>query len=355
MNITHKLAYFHLTGDSSAFIDAPKSKLYPVLMNKYKDLSRVRNNFPLILSDNEQEPVKPLYQIMDEVLRKAAFMGTGDSRLSKIIIQLEDKVRSFVNNGAEGSFSELCDYASRHMLIGLEGKKKEQMIDDINLIQSYINNKGLVADFDEKITEKFFTHIFRVTQRKRGSKSATKISGYAYRLSEILNMTGSKSGVGDPSCLKASVGKAYEEEFDFDFMSKMLTKSLSHSPLSQSRYTRLRLALAVLGAQKFFSDGENSTYKFEFENIDSAMEAFESRLTPMVELVKSIQIAQLEAENLYIEKIHDDYFNSFTADTLTKENIEMFPSYLIILRGDIDELEFAKILNGDLTSFLIIP
>ena len=54
----------------------------------------------------------------------------------------------------------------------------------------------------------------------------------------------------------------------------------------------------------------------------------------MVEFVKAMSIAELEADGRYVSSQHDAFFESFDEDSLSRDDLARFPDYLVCVDGD---------------------
>ena len=114
---------FYLTGKRlDAHLDAvDELKLRPALFNGYRDLTRLRYDFPLVLTDNRQDGAsddfidcpcfEPLSGLIDGILDKVA-KGANSERIRKHVLRLEQDIRTHVARGASGLFSALWDQAA---------------------------------------------------------------------------------------------------------------------------------------------------------------------------------------------------------------------------------------------------
>ena len=142
--------------------------------------------------------------------------------------------------------------------------------------------------------------------------------------------------------LKAAVGDAHANVFDFDALSRVLSKTAARDSLSDNRRRRIQVLLSVLMSQRFFPAARGSgdatlraqPYSFMFDNCTSALAAYRERLPKAVELAKSIAIAELEIDGEYREARHDAFFRDFGEGGLGQDELSHFPDYLVCLVAD---------------------
>jgi len=91
------LAAFYLLGDRSGLPEeqAGSKQFRPALFAGYRDLSRLRYDFPLILgADPDQEWVRSLADTIDFALRKAAPQGIEGEETRRQVLSLEQEIRN---------------------------------------------------------------------------------------------------------------------------------------------------------------------------------------------------------------------------------------------------------------------
>jgi hypothetical protein len=93
---------FHLTGA------APESDaltgMRPALLANYRDLTKLRYDFPLVLIEGAVEgaPVRSLTHVVDHMLRTIAPPGMESEQLRKMVLRIERDIRALVADGANG-------------------------------------------------------------------------------------------------------------------------------------------------------------------------------------------------------------------------------------------------------------
>jgi hypothetical protein len=303
---------FHLTGQQPA---APleaigKLGLRPALLARYRDLARLRYDFPLVLTDaGPGGPVaRPLSSIVNEVAHNTAPAGPSGEALRKRLLRVERDIRRAVAGGATGLLSELWKQA----VARLTGVEDEQLRQVLAQAGAAIGVDGDVVDCDEQMPRKLFTHAWRVVQREKLARVRADLNGLIVRLNDILraDFVGSEAG-RRPESLKAAMGTRQQGMFDFDVMARLLAVGAPGHSLPAPRRERIERALAVLRSQRFFPgalDSGAAPYEFVFDSCRGVQQAFRERLPEMAELVKAMSVAELESEGRYDERKHDAYF-----------------------------------------------
>lgn len=328
---------FHLTGHAPAApLEAIDSLgLRPALMARYRELARLRHDFPLVLMEpaNSGPCAHSLSSIVNELARETAPPGPEGEAPRKHLLRVEREIRRASSEGAAGRLSELWEQA----VARLAGEDDEALQQALAQAGKAIAVDGEVVNCDDELPGKFFTHIWRVVQREKLGRVREDINGLIVRLNDILraDFVGSEAG-RRPEALKASMGTGQQGLFDFEVMARLLSAGASASRLGAARRKRIEWALSVLRSQRFFpaaiAAGE-APYKFEMDSCRAVLQAFRERLPEMAQLVKAMSVAELEGDGRYDEAKHDVFFDAFSEDSLSPEDLEIFPAYLVRLRG----------------------
>jgi uncharacterized Fe-S cluster protein YjdI len=331
---------FHMTGKQP--VGAPAldaATLRPALLAGYRDLTELRYDFPLVLTDSEEERewVQSLSGVFDRALGRIAPAGDGE-RLRQHAVRIERELRALAAEAGTGSLSELWDRAAGQLSAGAD----ELFRDGLDRLRAAVGADGQVVDCDGSMPSRLCKHIWGLLQEKKARRFRADVDKLVMKLSDILraDLVRSKEGLGAER-LAASVGTTHREIFDFAAMSRLLGEAFPAASLPEARRNRIRGLLSVLQSQRFFppeSDRDRCTafgapYDFVFENCADAVEAYRERLPKMIELAKAAAMAKLEVEGEYDEAKHDGLFEEFGAGGLDATDADVFPSYLIFVRA----------------------
>jgi hypothetical protein len=329
---------FHLTGrmpqgEAGALA---QSDLHPAILAEYRDLTALRYDFPLVLIGGDAKSVQSLSGLFDGALKEIATGADGD-RVRKYAFRLERAIRKLIAEGMTGSLFELWDTAAAR----LGAKKDKPLQESYSRLRGALKTNGAVVDCDQAMPFRLFQHAFQALQDQKAQKFRTGINKLIMKLSDILSadFVRSKEGLSADR-LRASVGAAHHDTFDFDAMSRVLAEASPKVPMPESRRQRVRGLLTTLRTQRFFAPASESdkwvgvgeSYSFVFEKCSDAVAAYRERLPKMVELAKAITMAKLETNGEYSEARHDGFFAEFGANGLDADAIAEFPDYLICLR-----------------------
>jgi hypothetical protein len=330
---------FHLTGRSPVppleAIGEPG--LRPALLARYRDLARLRYDFPLVLIEPTAGGpfARSLTDIVNQLVRDIAPAGPAGEALRKHLLRVERDIRRAVAEGAAGRLSELWEQAVAR-LAETEEPGLGQVLAHAGQAACV---DGELVDCDEAMPERLFTHAWRVVQREQLGRVRETIDTLIVRLNDILraDFVGSEAG-RRPDALRASVGTRQQGLFDFDAMARLLARGAPASSLSGARRERIERTLALLRSQRFFpaataTPDDAECYEFRFDSCREVQRAFAERLPRMAELVAAMAIAELESDGRYDAAQHDSYFAAFDARSLAPRDLEIFPVYLVRLRS----------------------
>ncbi|MHA1523515.1 MAG: hypothetical protein ACTSY1_03820 [Alphaproteobacteria bacterium] len=334
---------FYRTGEGvgAAPDKAGALHLRPASLARYLDLSNLRHDYPLVLTNDDGMAVQSLSAIIDTVLRETAPRGIDGECLRREVLGLEDAMRAMVSRGAGGLLSKLWTLAQDQVLASAEDQDRQTRRDRLAGARAALLCDGQVIDCNAQAPAQLLTHLWSSTERDKARRALTRIDALTAKLWQILEADFVKSAPArTPERLERSVGLAFEAEFDFEAMSAVLGSASPGASLPEGQRRRILHALSVLESQKFFAPVTKNTdpnkqgiYNFAFDSCANALKVFEERLPELAALVKAMSIAELEIDNQYSEATHDHFFESFGVSALTPNDLKPFPSYLVCLRN----------------------
>jgi ferredoxin len=324
---------FHLTGRPPA---APLEalgdhRLRPALLAAYRDLGRLRYDFPLVLlAPAEGGPVaRSLTGVVNELASALAPAGPAGEALRKHLLHVEQGIRRATAAGATGMLSELWDQAVGRLTA------REEFREILAGAGRALPAEGEVADCDPELPRKLFRHAWRVVQQEKARRVRADLDGMIVRLNDILraDFVGSEAG-RTPESLRAAIGTGQQGLFNFDIMAKLLAGGARGGGLPEARRRRIVWALSMLRTQRFFpgAAGEDP-HEFEFETCRGALQAYRERGPEMADLIRAMAVAELESAGRYDESRHDAFIAGLVAESLAPQDTEIFPDYLVCLRG----------------------
>jgi ferredoxin len=330
---------FHLTGRRPA-PEAPEGAvkgLRPALMAAYRDLDSLRHDFPVVFCGGE-DCLQSLSSVVDRALRKLAPEGVQGEALRRRVLKVEREIRRSISAGVRGRLGELWDRATD----ALAAQADEGFARDAHRAKGALGVDGEVAGCDGALPGRFMRHAWSEVQREKSRAARERIDSLVIRLDEILraDYMRSERALQQPA-LKASFGGAHHGLFDFAAMARVLKRAGPQSGLGDRRRSRIEQAKAELAAQRFFAPGGRTdgqgeaggVLSFSFDEPAAALAAFRERLPELVELLKALQVAELEVEGNYREELHDPILAALEPAGVTDQDLRFFPDYLVCLAG----------------------
>jgi len=325
---------FHLTGrhadGESRAVEV--AGLRPALMAAYRNLESLRHDFPVIFTGASDEYVRSLTATVDSALRAVAPPGVAGEALRRRALRVEREICRRVAAGERGTLAELWDGAVQ----AVAPHGDAAFLKDAGKVRANFAADGEVAGCNAALPARFLRHAWTAVQKEKARVARERIDSLVIRLGDILRADYARSAAAlTQPALQASFGAAHRGMFDFGAMSRLLSHSPPRGGLGERRRRRVEESLAVLRAQRFFPRaGEaagSGTHKFEFENAGDALAAFRERLPELSRLLKALQAADLEVQGSYVEDLHDPIFAAFDERSVTAQDLEFFPDYLVCL------------------------
>jgi ferredoxin len=329
--------------------------LRPALFAGYRELTQLRYDFPLVLVADRADTlfVQSLSGLIDGALADAA-RGSDGERIRKHVLRLEQEIRTLAAGGAAGTLSALWDKAADRLAKGADGTDKS-LEDSLRRARAAIKVDGDVADCDATLPSRLLQHAWAAVQKQKAEGFRKNLDRLVLKLSDILKADFERSESGrSAKHLKASVGTGYGDAFDFDAMSRLLSKALPKDEFPESRRKRIRGLLDVLSAQQFFPASAAPAkkaaaakhYCFLFDSCADALRAFRERMPKLIELARAIAIAELEIDGQYSESKHDALFEQFGANGLDPQDLGPFPDYLVCVNAEkLQAAEHAQLME----------
>ena len=329
---------FHLTGKrlGAGLASLDGLALRPALLARYGDLTQLRYDFPLVLADGhpDEKCIQSLSDVVNGILQEIAPHGIEGERTRRQVLRLEREIRALVAGGTPGNLAQLWDAAAARL--GSDGDPAQAS--NLRRARATLQVNGEVVDCTHNLPLRLITHAWNSLQQRKAGNFEQEIRRLIVKLSEILQADYVRSDAGrSVPRLKAAVGTALEDAFDFNAMSEVLARVAGKHSLPESRRQRVQSALALLRAHQTAAKkaaGGPDLKSYVFTSCRSALAAFRNRLPEIVGLVKAIAIAELEIEGGYAEATHEPFFADFDETSVGAKDLALFPEYLVCLRSE---------------------
>ena len=328
---------FHLTGRRPALAAAADERLElrPALLARYRDLTQLRYDFPLVLvrgAAADRSCVQSLSAIFDGLAHAVADADDSE-RVTHHLLRLEQQIRGLAAAGASGWLSALWERAVQQLTA--RGDASVQL--SLARARAALKVDGEVVDCGRALPANLVRHAWNAVQEQKARRFRADTGRLILKLSDILHADFAQSKAGrSADHLRSAMGGADSDIFNFEAMSQVLGKTAARSALPESRHRRIENLLKVLRSQRFYSglDGATSgkqTYAFVFDKCSTALAAWRERLPAALELARAIAVAKLEIDAQYREDRHDALFAAMGDDQLDGAEMALLPDYLVCL------------------------
>ncbi len=315
--------------------------LRPALAARYRDLTRLRYDFPLVLVDGKpDQPVRTLTAVIDELLAKTQPDSDDGERLRKLVLRLEREMRTLVAEGTSGMLSRLWDAAAARLLASGDGARSAVLAK----ARKALKVDGEVVDCAARMPARLLVHIWNAIQERNAARLKQQTERLAFGLSEILAADAVRSRSGrSPKNLASALGTPYRTAFDFDVMSHLLGLAMPERALPEERRERIAGLLHTLESHHPYAD--ETGHSFVFDRCAPVLQAYESRRPRLLALARALAMARLEVAGEYVASRHDPVFDNFGPAAMGDEDRALFPGYLICLNAnELDRAEHADLL-----------
>jgi len=202
----------------------------PALLARYRDLTALRYDFPLVLlrDAGDKGYVQCLSGIVDNVVHGLVKDDSGE-RLTKHLLKLEREIRVLLAAGARGSLSARWDDAAGRLM----AHGDELLKDSLTRARKALKVEGELADCDKTMPAGLLKRAWTLVQDRKTQKLSEDLRRLGSSLSNILQADAARSEAGrSAASLKAAIGPGHAEVFDFAALSRVLSKTSAGGGLS---------------------------------------------------------------------------------------------------------------------------
>ena len=371
-----RMRAFYRDGQGGGIIGANKQPmLYPALLSPYRDMRRVRFDYPVWVADDadikkESDAVIPLTNLLERTVAKFAPAQQDSKILKDNMARLEMIIRENMDVSATVyAFSSLIDAALQKLesQLKIKGPEGKNFSDDIQKLKNNLPKTGHLIAFSHETPFRLMATAIRANCIRSHRHVKEDAAALRSKLEELLRVESQKDpGAKAPDKLKGSYG--YGASFiNFDKFSEVLPDA-STEMMAAERLARIERAADILhAADRYFKydsvvvieqdfngrDAKTWAQLFPHANIQiadkrilcsEAQNTFETHMKSMAELFGALRIARLECEDRYQADVHDVYFADFDWRSFSEEEMSLCPPVLMIT--PVNEL-----VHHDLTEF----
>jgi ferredoxin len=337
-------------------------RLTPALLYLYRNLSKIRYDYPLCIVDKPGENwAIPLKTIFDTLVNEASPGGEEGAQFTRNLLNLESKIKARVEKSGPARLSELWKIAAKSMIKESRSKnqKKDTAEEHLATARDALKSDGIIVPCSPDTPLHLLEAAETIFWREKVKKYGEEIHDITSRLKDMLKAYEMKSPRAFAAEeLKASLGTE-EDELDFETFSDIVSQNTPSQKMPDKRRQRITRSLKSLEAQyAFFSAAGKEKAEFSpvtqnyAKSTKKAVDTCHQQKTALLEFFKSVRIARLELENRYREDSHDPFFKEFNRKFLSETELSLFPPVLLSLNANKlsseDKNHLVEILSSDM-------
>lgn len=353
------LRHFYL-GDPAAKekLERPAEDLLPALLDTFRDTSRLRYHYPLILfapePNNDAQGPEELVQPFSEWIKGATTSFAPGEEAARILKDhlpwIERWIRHQLHQiegptDAARLLGEVPGALQEHL--GLDQPSRQRLGEDLSRLEAAVPKGSQLLWYGRYSALHLMVHAIRSRAIPRRARFRTEITRCIEGLKGLLEVEWSKSDESiEPRMARDSVGPA-GTWFDPLALSAVMDHSRGSRAMSPERRARIEKALETLINWReypvlvHFVHGSSLVCDWmqgdptllertEDDPCIRATELFDRQAEELAEVFAAARIAQLEIERKYDPVIHDPWFANFTWEGFSREELLLVPTVLAV-------------------------
>jgi ferredoxin len=359
------IRHFHL-GDPAAGtqLETPGEDFLPALLDPYRDTSRLRYNYPLLLfplgGNRIVNKVRELVQPLSEWLQQATAEFAPDKDAARILKDhlpwIEINVRQLLRQregpmDAGATLAESARALQTHLQLADTDRERLEL--GFSQLLESIPQGAQLLGYGRYPALHLMIHAVRGQALARRAQFRDAVEECIQGLNSLLQVEWGKSDEAiEPRMARDSIGPG-GALFDPAALSAVMDHSKGTRQMPAGRRERIERALLVLNAWhsdavlvRFVHIGTLNSrwlrevnYCEEITDADpcaSAMELFDREAERLTEVFSAVRIARLEIQGIYDPILHDPWFANFDWEAFSSEELLLVPS--IIALGSADQV-----------------
>lgn len=368
------LHHFHL-GDPSVEREtlSINSEYLPALLSPFRDASKIRYDYPLILfsrhSQYKEQYAQPLASFLQERLESFA-PGENSARILKDNLDwIEYAIRNALN-GLEGpqSLRDTLEQAGTALQehLSLSEENQATLQSDLEQMIEGVHEKDQLLPYDRYTTIHLMIHLVHGRYHTRWDEFETERQSLSRQLNQLLDIEHHKEGE-DASSLGRSMGSGEAGHFNTDILSQLMPKQSATVMMPAERRSRIEKAVEILDRfqqnpiqVRFVHSGDfTGAWDKNPEHFESIIDSdpcgkaaalFDEQANELADLFSACRLARLEIDNHYDPVVHDPWFENFGWEAFSEEELLLVPATVALessvrLAGD-GMSAFSQLLNS---------
>ncbi|VAX10121.1 D-alanyl-D-alanine carboxypeptidase [hydrothermal vent metagenome] len=349
------LRHFHLgEPGAKATLGAISSDFLPASLNSFRDVSKVRYDYPLFLFPAETAGdgplAKPLSRFLGDVVDGFA-PGADSARILKDNLAWIERELCSKLQGTDGPIEAvpLVSDAAKALQkqLDLKGEHVERLQADLDQLVGAVEEGSCFLGYCRLAPIYLLLHTVRNKTAPRRGKFKQEIVELARGLKALLDVEKGKTAASRKSgAIKASIGAA-NSYFNAVSISRMLDHSQGSVAMPAARCKRIQAALDTLDAYQdnpvlihcihtdklgktLLVDVPDFTSESQSDPCAVAISAFDKEAKKLAAVFAAVRVARLEVMDGYKAAIHDPWFKSFGWEGFSQEELLLVPTIVAV-------------------------
>ncbi len=368
------LHHFHL-GDPSVEREtlSINSEHLPALLSPFRDSSKIRYDYPLILftrhSQYHEQHAQPLASFFKEHIEGFAPEENSARILKDNLDWLEFTIRQEIE-GLEGpqllqpTLESACNALQQHLSLSEENRTTLQA--DLDQLLAGIHEQDELLPYDRYTTIHLMVHLLHGRFHTRWDRFDEELALLQRELDRLLDVERRKRGEVDPDAVERSMGSE-ATYFNTAAFSALQPKQSATVLMPEERLTRIENAANTIREFKhnpiqvrFIHSGDfNGSWSRNPEHFETfidddpcnrAASLFDIEAKKLATLFSACRIARLEIDNHYDPVVHDPWFSNFGWEAFSEEELLLIPATIALESSvhlaDEGMRSFSRLLNS---------
>jgi ferredoxin len=332
----------------------------PALMNPFRDVSKVRYDYPLFLYSPVGRRGGPLAKPLSQYLRDTVEGFAAGADAAKILKDnlawLERNLRQELSSQeapvtAEPLFAKATDALQQHL--NLTGENQARLQGDLEkFLKAVKKANGQLLGYSKYVAIQLMGHAVRSHVVPRRVQFQGRVSELIKGLRNLLEVEHEKTEAATkPEAVKSSVGGA-GKLFDASALSAVIKKH-SHGSISMKPEQRARVEAALKTLKDYAEDPialrlihngrlagawleqtSDITAVVDADPCTKATELFDIEAAKLAKIIAAARIADLEIKGLYDPQIHDAWFANFNWEGFSQDEMLLLPAVVAVDAAD---------------------
>jgi ferredoxin len=373
------LRHFHL-GDPHAGqrLEMAGDEWLPALLDAYRDTTRLRYNYPLLLFPPEpcddcqtaERLARPLSEWLEETVDAMGPAQDSARILKDNLPWLERHLRHGrgerdAPEDAVPLLAEAGQLLQRHLR--LADSDRERLAEDLERLQAAIPEGGQILTYGRYAALHLLLHAIGSRVLPRRQRFLQQVEESIRGLKALLAIEWGKSAQSmEPQAARESAGPS-GDLFDPAVLSSVMSHSRGTREMPAQRRERIEKTLAILEAWKpdpvlgriiyqqrpsgdWLERSPALAAVDDTEPCTRATSEFDREAARLAEVFGAVRIAQLEIAGRYDPTIHDPWFESFNWEAFSHDELLLVPVVVALESADrvadIGLRAFSKLLSS---------